>query len=70
MIFGKRDFDAPFNYHVTEYRGGDILKEEDEFIKSIDENREPLGNGDDGLASLKVALASYEAEKKGKVIKI
>ena len=72
MIFGKRDFDAPFNYHVTEFRGGDISwKEEwDEFIKSIDENREPTGNGDDGLASLKVALASYEAEKKGKVIKI
>ena len=72
LIFGKRDFEAPFNYHVTEYRGGDISWKEEwkEFTNAIKEKRSPIGDGNDGLASLKVALGSYEAERLGKTIHI
>ena len=72
LIFGKRDFEAPFNYHVTEFRGGDKSwsSEWNEFSSAIKEEREPLGNGYDGLSSLRVALGSYEAEKLGRVIKV
>ncbi len=72
LVFGKRDFNAPFNYHVTEYRGGDIswLGEWNEFSNAIKEKRSPAGDGNDGLASLKIALGSYEAERLGRVIHI
>ena len=72
LIFGKRDFKAPFNYHVTEYRGGDKswLEEWTEFCRAIEELREPIGNGSDGLAAVKIALAAYESEKCGKVISL
>ncbi len=70
LIFGKRDFNAPFNDHVTEYRGGDKSwnAEWKEFSAAIAERRAPLGNGRDGLQALRVALAAYEAEKTGRVI--
>lgn len=72
LIFGKRDFNAPFNYHITEYRGGDKswLEEWSEFCSAIEEFREPIGNGSDGLAAVKIALAAYESEKCGKVISL
>lgn len=70
LIYGKKNYTAPFSYQVTEYRGGDKSwsEEWDEFFSSIQENRTPMGNGEDGLASLKVALAAYEAEKLKKTI--
>lgn len=72
LVFGKRDFSAPFNDHVTEYRGGDISwrAEWKEFVDAIKEGRPPLGNGDDGLAAMRIALAAYEAEKQRRVIRI
>jgi predicted dehydrogenase len=72
LIFGKKDYNAPFNDHVTEFRGSDSSwqAEWDEFRDAILNNRKPLGNGDDGLASMKIALACYEAEKKGMVLKV
>ena len=72
LIFGKRDFDAPFNYHITEFRGGDKswLEEWKEFCSAITEVREPTGSGYDGLAALRIALAAYEAEKLGKILPI
>jgi predicted dehydrogenase len=71
LIYGKKDYDAPFNYHITEFRGADKswLEEWKEFYNSIQEDRKPIGDGNDGLMSLKVALGSYEAERKGKVLK-
>lgn len=72
LIYGKRDFTAPFNYHITEFRGGDKswLEEWDEFYNSIKDDRQPIGDGYDGLASLKIAIACYEAEKSSKIINI
>ena len=72
LVFGKRDFNAPFNDHVTEYRGGDISwrAEWKEFKDAIAEGRPPLGDGEDGLAAMRVALAAYDAEKQRRVIRI
>jgi len=70
LLFGERDFDAPFNYHVTEFRGGDKswVEEWREFCNAIAEAREPIGSGNDGLAALRIALAAYEAEQSGKIL--
>jgi predicted dehydrogenase len=72
LIFGKRDFEAPFQDSITYYRGQDISwkMEWNEFISAIKENREPIGNGLDGLNVMKIALAAYEAERKKIVIEI
>jgi predicted dehydrogenase len=72
LIFGKRDFDAPFNDHVTEYRGGDISwkAEWKEFTDAIRSGAAPLGNGEDGLAAMRIALAAYESEREGRVIRL
>jgi predicted dehydrogenase len=72
LITGKRDFDGPFRDQVTEFRGGDISWKEEwkEFVGAIDGKREPMGNGRDGLAAMRVALAAYEAEKTGRTVTI
>jgi len=72
LMIGKRDFTAPFNESVTEYRGGDISWKEEwkEFTAAISEGREPLGNGIDGRKALEIALATYESEKTRKIIKL
>jgi len=72
LMVGRRDFDAPFNESVTEFRGGDISWREEwkEFLSAITEDREPLGNGQDGYKALQIALAAYESEKSGKIIKL
>ena len=72
LIVGKRDFNAPFSETVTEYRGADISwkAEWDEFVAAVQEQREPLGNGEDGLEAMRVALAAYESEKSGRFVKL
>lgn len=72
LIVGKRDFQAPFNDHVTEFRGSDQSwqKEWEEFYDAIISKRQPLGNGHDGLAAMRIALKSYEAERTRTVLKI
>jgi predicted dehydrogenase len=69
---GRRDFDGPFHDGVTEYRGGDISWREEwkEFVSAIKEKREPIGNGEDGLATMRVALAAYEAERSGRTVEL
>ena len=71
MIFGKRDFEAPFHDGITEYRGGDISWKDEwaEFMKAIAEKRPPMGSGQDGLEAMRIALAAYESERSGKIIK-
>ncbi len=70
LIFGKRDFTGPFSDQITEFRRGDISWREEwiEFTNAIKEGRQPIGNGDDGLAVMRIALASYESQKTKKVI--
>jgi len=72
LVFGKRDFNLPFNDHVTEYRGGDRSwsAEWQEFMSAIREGRPPIGNEHDGFAAMRVALGAYEAEKQKRVLPI
>lgn len=72
LVTGKRDFTAPFSETLTEYRGSDASWQEEwkEFVTAIQENREPLGNGEDGLEAMKMAVAAYESEKSGKIIRL
>jgi predicted dehydrogenase len=72
LSIGKRDFNAPFQDHVIEYRGGDISWREEwkEFTSAISEGRAPLGDGHDGRETMRLALAAYESERAGRFIKL
>lgn len=68
--FGKRSFTEPFKEQCVEFRGEDRswLEEWKEFVAAIREKREPLGNGSDGLESLKLAYAIYESARENRVV--
>jgi predicted dehydrogenase len=70
LIVGRRDFEAPFEDVITEYRGGDKSwqLEWEEFTAAIREQREPLGSGRDGLESLRIVFAAYASERAGCVL--
>jgi predicted dehydrogenase len=72
LFIGKRDFTAPFQDHVIEYRGGDPswLAEWQEFKDAIAQGREPLGSARDGREAVKATLASYHAERTRTVVDI
>jgi predicted dehydrogenase len=69
---GKRDLTAPFRAETTEFLGGDRSWYEEwrEFAAAIAENREPLGNGRDGLEALKLVQAIYQASAESRVVKL
>ncbi len=69
-ILGKRDFLAPFKEECIEFRGEDSSWQEEwrEFVAAIREQREPLGNGYDGLEAVKLAYAIYDSAHKGCVV--
>ena len=71
-ILGKRAFLKPFQEEVIEFRGEDRSWQEEwaEFVSAIKENREPLGNGLDGLEVLRLADAIYQSAQKGSVVRI
>jgi len=70
LSLGKRDFTAPFQDHVIQYRGGDSSWQSEwtEFKSAIVEGREPIGNGHDGLEAVRAVLASYHAEATRSVV--
>lgn len=72
LFIGRRDFSAPFTEEVIEYRGDDRswFEEWKEFTAAIQEKREPLGNGVDGLEALKIVNAVYQAAQNGQTIVI
>ncbi len=72
LFVGKRDFSAPFQDHVIEYRGGDSSWQSEwrEFKAAIAENREPLGSGFDGVEAVRITLAAYHSEKTKSVVHI
>ncbi len=67
LTVGKKDYTAPFAHETTEFRGGDKSwkAEWDEFLDAIEKNRTPIGNGEDGLACMKIAKMGYQSEKLG-----
>lgn len=69
---GKRALTEPFKDETTEFRGGDRswFEEWKEFVGAIKENREPLGNGYDGLEALRLVYAIYESAANGRVVKL
>lgn len=71
-IMGKRDFSKPFSNVVVEFRGGDISWQEEwrEFVSAIEAKREPLGSGIDGLETLRLVNAIYDANQKGAVTEL
>lgn len=71
-IFGKRAFLEPFREEVIESRSGDMswVEEWQEFAVAINENREPLGNGNDGFQAVRLAYAIYESGCQGSVVKV
>jgi len=72
LYVGKRDFDAPFSDLVIEYRGGDTSwrAEWKEFKAAINEGRQPIGDGRDGLEAMRLALAAYHAEQTKTVVSV
>lgn len=60
---GKRAALEPFREETIEFRGEDKswLAEWREFTAAIKDDREPLGNGDDGLEALRVVRTIYES---------
>jgi predicted dehydrogenase len=71
-ILGKRAFLEPFREEIIEFRGDDRSWSEEwqEFIAAIHEDREPLGNGYDGLQALRLSDAIYVSSKTGGSVKI
>jgi predicted dehydrogenase len=72
LVIGKRDFTAPFQDLVIEYRGGDSSWQSEwrEFKAAIAEGRVPLGSDSDGLEAVRVTLAAYHAEQSKSVVHI
>jgi predicted dehydrogenase len=71
-MLGKRSFSEPFTENIVEFRGGDVswLEEWTEFVAAIKEDREPLGNGSDGLEALRLVHAAYESNNKRSRVKL
>jgi predicted dehydrogenase len=69
-ILGRRDFAAPFHEEVVEFRGKDRSWDEEwrDFTAAIQEAREPLASGEDGLAALELAHAIYASARSGKTV--
>jgi len=72
LSVGKRDYSAPFQDHVIHYRGADTSWRDEwaEFSAAVREKRAPLGDVTDGLESLRMGLAAYDAERSGRVVKL
>ena len=71
-ILGERAFLKPYREEIVEFRGEDRswYEEWQEFVASIEEAREPLGSGYDGLQALKLAGAIHESAQSGHVVKL
>ncbi|MDP2948660.1 MAG: Gfo/Idh/MocA family oxidoreductase [Chloroflexota bacterium] len=68
----RREFFKPFEEQTIEYRGEypSWREEWQEFKAAIREEREPLGNGADGLAALRLADALYRSAARGELIAV
>jgi predicted dehydrogenase len=66
LFYGKRDYTKPFTEEVIEFRGEDLswVDEWKEFVACITEDREPIGNGYDGIAAMRLVDAAYRSNIK------
>jgi len=70
-VLGRRDFSRPFEQTVLEFRSADEepwLSEWREFVSAIAEDREPVGNGYDGLQAIRLAFAVYRSSETGHTV--
>jgi len=69
---GSRYAGGPPDEEVIEFSGPDISWEAEwkEFLSAIRENREPIGNGKDGLEAMRMIEAVYRSSKENRPIKI
>ena len=72
VALGKRSFQEPFREDVIEFRGEDRSWHEEwkEFATSISEDREPMGDGHDGLEALKLVFAVYQSAITNQVVDV
>jgi predicted dehydrogenase len=68
----QRYASGPPDEEVIEFPGPDISWETEwkEFLSAIRENREPMGNGKDGLEAMRMIEAVYRSSKENRPIKI
>jgi predicted dehydrogenase len=68
VTLGKRALFEPFREETVEFRGEDKswLAEWREFASAIKDDREPMGNGDDGLEALRIVQAVYDSSTYAK----
>lgn len=69
---GSRYAGGPPDEEVIEFSGPDISWEAEwkEFLSAIRENREPMGNGKDGLEAMRMIEAVYRSSKENRPIRI
>jgi predicted dehydrogenase len=70
LVVSRYEPTAPFSHKTIEYRGGDVSwkAEWEEFTRAIDEKRQPLGNGEDGLVAMQIVNAVYSAAATGQTV--
>jgi predicted dehydrogenase len=63
---------GPPDEEIIEFPGPDISWEEEwkEFVSAIRENREPMGNGEDGVEAMRMIEAVYRSSRENRPIKI
>ncbi len=71
-ILGKRSFTEPFREEIVDFRGEDASWSEEwrELVSAVNHNREPQGNGIDGLEALRLVYAIYESNQKKHAITV
>lgn len=70
IAVGRRAFLEPFREEVIEFRGEDRSWHEEwkEFAASIREDREPMGNGRDGLEALRLVWSVYRSAAENRMV--
>jgi len=72
LRFHPRSFEGPFTEQTIEYRGDDRSFDAEwmELVAAIGEDREPLGNGRDGLEALRIVQAIYCAAESSTAVRV
>lgn len=67
---GRRSWDGPFTEEALEFHGEDLLWQAEwrEFVAAVEEGREPVGSGRDGLRASLLVQRLYEAAHSGRKV--